>query len=275
MEEIALPDGRRTQLWTGGAVPAPAVLVCHGTPDTRWVARTGASAAASSGVRLICMNRPGYGTSTPTDSTMRSVADDAVAVLDLLDIDRVGVLGMSVGGAYAAALAARHPDRVAALAVAAAPRETRTGVGSPDAEVERARPEFAEWAAGVNAGDPDDGALAARWLGSLPPDDAALLGSALPTADVAASAREALACPDGYLRDAALLAFDWGFAVSDARCPTQLWYGTKDDRNPPSTGRWWADRIGGADLVVTPTTHLATLLANWEAILSSLRSHLT
>ena len=199
--------------------------------------------AASAGVRLICVNRPGYGTSTPTDSTMTSVADDAVAVLDLLDVDRVGVLGMSVGGAYAAALAARHPDRVAALAIVAAPRETRSAMGALDAEVERARPEFAQWAAGVNAADPDDAALAARWLASQPPDDAALLGAELSTADLAASVREALACHDGYLRDAALLFSDWGFDPSDIRCPTHLWYGARDDRNPPATGQWWADRV--------------------------------
>jgi len=274
MEEIALPDGRRAQLWTGGAASAPTVLVCHGTPDTRWIARTGASAAASTGVRLVCVNRPGYGTSTPTDSTMSSVADDAVAVLDQLDVDRVGVLGMSGGGAYAAALSAVHPDRVAALAVVAAPRETGTAMGPLDAEVERARPEFVEWAAGVNAADPDDAALAARWLGSQPPDDAALLGATLSTAAVAASAREALARPDGYLRDAALLFSDWCFALSDVRCPTQLWFGALDDRNPPATGRWWADRVTGAELTVTPTTHLATLLANWQTILAALRSYL-
>ena len=274
MHEIALPDGRRAQLWTGGDASGRPVLVCHGTPDTRWVARTGASAAASAGVRLICVNRPGYGTSTPTASTMASVADDAVDVLDLLDVERVGVLGMSVGGAYAAALAARHPDRVAALALVAAPRETRTAQGQPEAEVERARPEFMQWAAGVNASDPDDDALAARWLGGLPPEDAALVGTALTPAEVAASAREALACHDGYLRDAALLFSDWGVALSDVCCPTHLWYGAKDDRNPPETGRWWADRISGVRLDITPTTHLATLLANWELILATLRANL-
>jgi pimeloyl-ACP methyl ester carboxylesterase len=97
-----------------------------------------------------------------------------------------------------------------------------------------------------------------------------LLGTTLSTADVAASAREALARPDGYLRDAALLFSDWGFALSDVRCPTQLWFGARDDRNPPATGRWWADRVTGAELTVTPTTHLATLLANWPAILATL-----
>ena len=39
---------------------------------------------------------------------------------------------------------------------------------------------------------------------------------------------------------------------------------------PASTGQWWADHIAGAELTVTPTTHLATLLANWPQILRTL-----
>lgn len=270
MEETDLPDGRRAQLWTGGATSGPVVLVCHGTPDTRWVARTGAAPAAAAGVRLVCVNRPGYGGSTPAASTLSSVADDTVAVLDHLGTDRVAVLGMSVGGAYAAALAARHADRVTSLALVAAPRETRTALGPPEAEMARYRPEFEQWAAGVAAADPDDAALAARWLGGLPPADAALLAAALPTPQLAASVREVLACHDGYLRDAALLFSDWGFAAEDVDCRTGLWYGAEDPRNPPGTGQWWADHLPDAELTVTPTTHLATLLANWPAILAAL-----
>jgi pimeloyl-ACP methyl ester carboxylesterase len=270
VEESVLPDGRRAQLWTGGAASGPIVLICHGTPDTRWIARAGARAALTAGVRLVCVNRPGYGTSTPAPSTLASVADDVLAVLDQLGVDRVAVLGMSVGGAYAAALAARNPDLVAALALVATPRETSTALGPPAAEMARFRPEFERWAAGVAATDPDDETLAARWLGGLPTADAALLGAALSTREVAASVREALACHDGYLRDAALLFSDWGFDPAEVRCPTYLWYGARDDRNPPATGRWWADRIAGSELTVTPTTHLATLLANWPAILDAL-----
>jgi pimeloyl-ACP methyl ester carboxylesterase len=270
MDEITLPGGRRAQLWTGGAPSGPVVLVCHGTPDTRWVARTGEAAAAGAGARLLCVNRPGYGTSTPSDSTMSSVADDTVAVLDLLGVASVAVVGMSVGGAYAAALAARHPDRITALAVVAAPRETRTATGPPEAEVERFRPEFEQWAAGLDAADPDDAALAARWLEPLPPADAALLADNLSVVDVAASAREALARHDGYLRDAALLFSDWGFDHASVAAPAHLWYGAHDDRNPPATGRWWADRLPRSELTITPTTHLATLLTNWPAILAAL-----
>ena len=122
---------------------------------------------------------------------------------------------MSVGGAYAVALAARHPDRVAALGVVASPVETRTAMGPVEAMVEQARPEFAAWVATVHAADPDDDALAARFLASLPAADADLLAAALAPAEVAASVREALAQHDGYLRDAALLFGDWGVRFED------------------------------------------------------------
>ena len=59
------------------------------------VVRTGRAAAAAAGVGLLCVNRPGYGTSTPARSTLSSVADDAVAVLDALGLERVGVLGIA------------------------------------------------------------------------------------------------------------------------------------------------------------------------------------
>ena len=268
---MELPDGRRVQLWTGGASAGPAVLVCHGTPDTRWVARTGESAAFRLGVRLVSVNRPGYGSSTPTRSTSASVADDCLAVLDVLGVDRVGVVGMSVGSLYAAALAARHPDRVTSLAVVAAPTETRTATGPIEALVEKYRPEFAAGAASMDVADPDDEAVARRWLAALPPADAGLLAS-LGHEAVAASAREALARHDGYLRDAAWLFSDWAIDWPAIRCPAQLCYGTQDDRNPPEAGRWWADRIPHAELTVTETTHLATLLLNWPRILEHLRA---
>jgi hypothetical protein len=65
------------------------VLVFHGCPDTRRVAMTGDAAAREVGVRLLAFNRPGYGSSTPTDSTHTSVARDAAELLDLWGIERV------------------------------------------------------------------------------------------------------------------------------------------------------------------------------------------
>jgi pimeloyl-ACP methyl ester carboxylesterase len=115
--------------------------------------------------------------------------------------------------------------------------------------------------------------VAGRWLGSLPPQDAELLAR-LGAAGVAASAREALASHEGYLRDAALLFSDWDVDLAAVGCPTRLRYGAHDDRNPPAIGDWWAERIPGAELTVTPTTHLATLLAHWRDVLAELGRYL-
>lgn len=261
MDTVPLPDGRRAQLLDVGSASGPVVLVCHGTPDTRWVARTGVAAAAALGVRLVCVNRPGYGGSSPAATTLDSVAADSVAVLDALGLDRVAVLGMSVGGLYAAALAAHAPDRVSAFALVATPRE----------EPRELTPgEFEAWAAGADVADPSDASVAARWLGSLPPDDAALLAAALSTAEVAASAREALADHAGYLADAELLVEPWRLRFADVACPVRVWSGAHDERNPPAAGAWWAERLPRAELTVTPTSHLATLLANWEPVLRDL-----
>jgi pimeloyl-ACP methyl ester carboxylesterase len=270
-----LPDGRVAQLWSGGAKgPGPVVLFFHGCPDTRWAARSGAEAARRSGVRLVCVNRPGYGRSSPAASTHASVADDASAVLDHLGVGAVAVLGMSVGGAYAAAFAARHADRVQGLGVVGTLPMPAAGdpPGSTVAEAMAAfRPEFEAWAASMDVTDPDDQAVAARWIASLPDQDAALVG-ARPAHEVAASAREALASYDGYLRDAALTFRPWDVDVSAVRCPTWLWYGGADERALPGAD-WFAAQIAHATVTVRPgVTHWATLAAHWEDILTTLTS---
>ncbi|PUA81661.1 alpha/beta fold hydrolase [Nocardioides currus] len=269
MEIVTLPDGRQAQLWLGGADEGPVVLFFHGCPDTRWAARSGAGAAREVGVRLLCVNRPGYGRSSRAASTHASVADDAAAVLDVLDIADVAALGMSVGGAYAAAFAARHPDRSGALGIVATLPMEGTATEPVEEAMERVRPEFSAWAAAIEVSDPDDAALAGRWAASLPDQDAALV-RALPVADVAASAREALVDHHGFLRDAALLHQPWTVDLASIACRTHLWYGEADQRALPGAA-WWAGRIAGADVVVRPgTTHLATLAAHWPDVLTAL-----
>ena len=274
---LTLGDGRTAQVWVGGAegASAPVVVFFHGCPDTRWAARTGHEAAVRAGVRLVCVNRPGYGASTATASTHTSVAGDALAVADLLGVGELAVLGMSVGGPYALATAARVPGRVRAAAAVASPGDlpARRLPGTIEEVVERSRPEYAAWCArvlGDDADSPDDAALAARFLAGLPGPDAALLAG-YGDAWVAASLREALAQPAGFLRDAALTFGTWDFAVEDVACPTSLWYGAADANAPPENGEALAARLPDAHLHLGATTHLATLLTQGDTLLEHLR----
>ena len=71
--------------------------------------------------RTIVFDNRGVGrTSKPTGAyTIHEMADDAVALLDHLDIDRTHVLGLSMGGMIAQEVVLRHPDRVRGLVLAA------------------------------------------------------------------------------------------------------------------------------------------------------------
>lgn len=271
------------------------VFFVHGCPDTRRAAFPGEEAARRGGVRLIAVNRPGYGSSDAYDIPAgvelghRFAADDLVAVADAFGVREFGVLGMSVGGPYALACAARHPERVRAVAVVAAPGmapamdppchrddlspEQRDffatlASGSVATNLARMRPDFEQYVARLRPTDEDDEALAKRFLAGLPPMDVDLLAK-LPPKDIAESAREALATPDGYLWDAAITFRHWDFRLDDVACPVALWYGEFDPNAPPRNGRWYADHLADATLVVRPTAHLSTLLEHWDAILAS------
>lgn len=289
---LRLPDGRQVHLWQGGDPAGVPVLFQHGCPDTRLAAATGDAAARRARVRLVAASRPGYGLSDPADSDHLTVADDTVTVAGLLGVDRFAVLGMSVGGGYALACAARHPGRVRAVAVVGAPADVpamaqpwpRDGLGAEQQgffrelaagsvadNVARVRPGFEEYVAGIRPDDPDDEALAARLLEQLDPRDATLV-AAQPAVDRARAAREALRCHDGYLRDAAVAFRPWVFRPADVRCPAHLFHGEADAQASVRNADWLAGRLPDARLTVLEGTgHLGSLLEHWDEILTALR----
>ena len=268
--KVFLADGRALRYWSS-ATPGPVVLFFHGCPDTRRAAMTGADAARETGVRLLAFNRPGYGSSTPTAFTHTSVAHDAAELLDLWGIDRVAVLGMSVGATYAAAFAATYPDRTTSLALVSGPGPGEPTEESVEDAMERMRPEFMAWRARIDPEDEaeDDAGLAARFLAELPEPDAAVL-RVHDDAFLSNLVWEALIKPEGYLRDAALLLREWDFDPSAVRCPTTVWCGEGDEKAVAASS-WWAGAIPHAEVEMAPgTTHLAALLTQWPAILRRL-----
>lgn len=81
--------------------------------------------------RVVMVDCRGHGLSTASTERheVGELADDIAAVLDQLGIEAVDVVGYSMGGAVAQALARRHPGRVARLVLvatfAAHPETTR------------------------------------------------------------------------------------------------------------------------------------------------------
>jgi pimeloyl-ACP methyl ester carboxylesterase len=57
----------------------------------------------------------------------------------------------------------------------------------------------------------------------------------------------------------------------DVAAPTLLWYGELDTACPPAHGRWYADRIADAELVVFPDEgHVDTIDGHWPDVLTRL-----
>lgn len=109
-DTITLPDGRTLGFSDPGGDGMP-VLWCHGGPGSRL--EPTAFPVDSTGLRLVGIDRPGYGASSPKPG--RSIADfvpDALAVADHLKLAKFKTFGVSTGGAYALALAALAPERV-------------------------------------------------------------------------------------------------------------------------------------------------------------------
>ena len=117
---ITQTDGRYVAYADYGAPGDIAVVWCHGGPGCRYEAGICAAAAERTGFRLIGIDRPGYGGSTPLiGRTIGAWVPDALAVLDHLGIDRFVTVGASTGGAYALALASQTARAMGAVACCA------------------------------------------------------------------------------------------------------------------------------------------------------------
>src|SRR5437660_357614 len=281
---LQLPDGRELAWLEVGEPAGPAVLALHGTPGSRRQMVIDDKAIAATGVRLLALDRPGYGHSTLAE--YRHVSDlvtDVTTLADHLEIDRFSVIGYSGGGPFAAACARFLADRVSAVAIV-------SGVGPLDetgAEKEmmgfnqlvtrmarRSRylvyPAFAlvtwicrRWPERVLKG-------AGR---QLPPSDVEVLGRPQVRAATIEEFRHASATTAAAAaQDFALFTHDWGFRLEDIVTPVHVWHGDADRNVPLSHGRLLAERIPGAQLHVGPGQGHMLFYQRQEEILRTLAS---
>jgi pimeloyl-ACP methyl ester carboxylesterase len=97
----------------------PAVLFCHGFPDTAYTWRRQMKAVASAGYRAIAPDMRGYGlSSAPVDAllyTPLQTAGDLVGLLDALNIPNVVLVGHDWGASHCWGAALMRPERFKAL----------------------------------------------------------------------------------------------------------------------------------------------------------------
>ena len=98
---LVMPDGRSVGFATYGSDVGTPVVWCHGGPGSRLEPAGFEPFVDQLGLRVIGIDRPGYGLSSPHPD--RSIADwvpDGLAVADALGVQQFLAVGVSTGGAY-------------------------------------------------------------------------------------------------------------------------------------------------------------------------------
>jgi pimeloyl-ACP methyl ester carboxylesterase len=289
---VDVGGGRIVTLDDLGPDGATPVLYLHGTPDSRLSRHPDDGAAAAAGVRLLALDRPGYGGSDPFDPTVApphaswpTAWDAAVArVLDALDVERCGVLAWSGGALAGLALAAGLPDRVGALGIVAG-LVPRQAYDHPDvraaAEGRLAMLEMADMLPAGTLGEevapllapyPCDAALAAEHQAEQrAATDAAELasvpgGAARMAEGLVEAVRRGLA---GVAADVESQAGPLPVDLAAIGCPVRLWFGADDEVTPPAFGRWYADQVAHAGLTIVEGAGHYLALTAWPDLLAA------
>jgi pimeloyl-ACP methyl ester carboxylesterase len=252
---LTLHDGRRLGYAEYGDPDGPTGLYFHGHPGSRLEPRFADEAAAGAGLRIVALDRPGYGLSDFHSG--RQILDwpaDVAEVADALGLERFAVLGSSGGGPYALACAHALPERVSKAGVISgvgpydAPGTTdgmrwqnRVGfqlgarfpplarfVMASMARQLRRRPDRTLDAI-AQAMSPSDAEVARR------PEVREILA-----ADIAEAFRQG---SRGAALDVVLLGRPWGFRLDEVGMPVYLWQGEEDVLVPPAMGRHLAARL--------------------------------
>lgn len=269
------PSGRTVAWAEWGDPGGPVVLFLHRSPGSRRF-DPDSDATAAAGVRLVTVDRPGYGGTDPVaEPGHEVVADDVLAVVDDLGLDDLALVGWSGGGEFAIRPAARLGRRLHSLSLVTTPAPddavpwwpdpVRPLVGlaraDPAAALATLVPAFGPMVepAAAAAADPTeaDSRLRARpgVLEALTAmaTEAARQGATGAATDAVAGMREAVP------------------PLAAVEAPVHLWYG-ESDWIGPEHGRWYAASAPGAKLRVVPDTgHLLPLLT-WGDILAAARA---
>ena len=283
---VAVGGGRRLGFAEFGSPQGRAVFWLNGTPGARRQIPIEARAYAErENVRLIGLDRPGIGSSTPhTYDRVLSFADDLRIVADTLGVDRMGIVGLSGGGPYTLASAYAMPERVVGVAVLGgvapvvgpdamsgglmqlgsllAPLLARGGV-----------PIGAATSAAIRVVRPFASPIIDLYGRLSPEADRRLLArpefKAMFLDDLLNGSRKQMAAP---FADIVAFTRDWGFRVPDVKAPVRWWHGDTDHIIPFEHGLHMVDLLPDAEFHHLPgESHLGGLGASEEILTTVLK----
>jgi pimeloyl-ACP methyl ester carboxylesterase len=277
---IQLRDGRTIGYAEWGDLRGRPVVLFHGSPGSRLFCPD-EDATEQAGVRLITIDRSGYGRSDPRpDPTVLGWARDYAEFVDKIELPPCPIVGWSRGGPDALAAAFGAPDHVTSVGLAAANGPLRFVPG--------------DWAASPTS---------LRWIEQLVNDRAAAIAAI--TDDCAWFADdsdswsagmtdpgdpdvELIARPEvlhamnswfaegarqgsiGMVGDDVALLDPWGFSVADVRQPVHIWWGDADRLVATCYADYFAATIPDAHLTIYAGEGHLFPISHWGEMLADL-----
>jgi len=278
-----LADGRTLACLELGDPAGRPVIYFHGYPGSRLEGRLTADAARRLGLRVLAPDRPGIGESTfQPGRTIGACAADVAELADRLALARFAVVGVSGGGPYALACAARIPERLAGVALVGAlgpldRPEHMHGMVTTNrlALMIAARlPPLARIGVGLAARffRRHPGRYLAYMLASAPPADRGILAEPSYRALFTESTAEALRQGgQGVAWELTLLARPWDFRLQQMAMPVRIWQGLADNIVPVAMARHLAATLPhGEPRYVPEEGHLSLIVHHLGAVLAEL-----
>jgi pimeloyl-ACP methyl ester carboxylesterase len=271
---VAVGEDRQIGFAEFGDPQGRAVFWLHGTPGARRQIPTEARIYAKQhGIRLIGLDRPGTGSSSPhLYENIAAFADDLRTIADILGIDKMAVIGLSGGGPYALASAVAMPERVVAAGIlgGVAPFLGDDGIASGLMNLgKRAAPLLRLGGDPLRIGAslmirairPFANTALFLYAAISPEGDRRLLTrpefGAMFLDDLLNGSRKQMAAP---FNDVVLFTRDWGFRLAEVKTPVRWWHGDSDHIVPFAHGEHAVALLPDAELIVLPgESHLGGL----------------
>lgn len=248
-QTLVLPDSRLLSYDDLGDPDGAPVIFFHGVPGSRrhWALAGPDDAASEKGVRLVSVDRPGLGRSSPAPHrTAADFAADIEHLADYLALERLGLMALSGGTVYALETAVRMPERVGGVSLISpvADLSVPTHLAGLDPLTRKGLNALIAHPSAWRIPDRVDSAkmlaLAANRVWSLLPSaDRRVL--ALPGVKRAAqsmfeeTARHGL---EGVRLELILMVAPWAFALADVPAPVDIHVGSADPWSTSEMVHW-------------------------------------